>query len=132
MGSGSAGGRAVERGLRWPLEITEERSDGVSVLALSGRVGQRSAPQLAAAIGRLLDRPAPRLVLDFTLVDYISSAGLEVIATAASQFAAADGVLVLASVGEPVRIALDLAGLLERLLFEPSRERAVAVAIRRC
>jgi len=79
-----------------------------------------------------LDRPAPRLVLDFTLVDYISSAGLEVIATAASQFAAADGVLVLASVGEPVRIALDLAGLLERLLFEPSRERAVAVAIRRC
>src|SRR5439155_4210355 len=112
----------------WPLEITEGRSDGVSVLTLSGRVGQGSAPQLAAAIGRLMERPATRLVLDFALVDYISSAGLKVVETAGDGVAAAGGALVLASVSEPVRIALDLAGLLEHLLCEPSLARAIARA----
>jgi len=118
----------VNRGLRWPLDIAVEQADGVRVLALAGRVGRTSAPQLAEAIGSIADRTSPRLVLDFALVDYISSAGLEVIQTAAGRCTAARGALVLAAVPEAVRITLELSGVLDRVPMEASREQAIARA----
>jgi anti-anti-sigma factor len=126
-GSEQAGSR-VTRDLRWRLEITVEQTDGIRVLALAGRVSRTSAPHLAAAISGVPDHPGPRLVLDFALVDYISSAGLEVIETAAGRCAAARGTLVLAAVPEPVRIALELGGILDQVPIEASREQAIARA----
>jgi anti-sigma B factor antagonist len=112
------------------LRIVELRQDDVLVLELAGRVSAASAGLLTDAVSRAFAR-GDRLVVDFSGVDYLSSAGLR-----ALDAAAGDGVgngghpgrLVLCGVLEPVRIALDLAGLLPRLQVEPSREQAVARA----
>jgi anti-anti-sigma factor len=108
--------------------MAAEPDNGVQVLTPVGRVGQASAHLLAAAISEALER-TPRLVIDFASVDYISSAGLAVLDDAVSRVAERGGVLVLSTVSEPVRIALDLAGLLPQVPLEPSRERAVARAL---
>jgi anti-sigma B factor antagonist/stage II sporulation protein AA (anti-sigma F factor antagonist) len=114
----------LERHLKWPLELKAERSGDVQVLILTGRLGNHSARLLGDAIAEALVR-TPRIVVDFAGVDYISSAGLHVIRDAADRCARIGGALVLSTVAEPVRIALDLSLLLPRLCVEPSRDRAI-------
>lgn len=65
------------------------------------------------------------MVLDLTEMDYVSSAGLQAIGSAAARCTAMNGGLALCGVAAPVRIALELAGLLDLLAIEPSREAAV-------
>lgn len=96
-----------------------------------GRIGQDSAPALAAAIAASLARSNPLVVIDFEHADYVSSAGLRVILDAATRAASQSGMLVLASVCEPVRIALDLGGVLASVPLEASRTDAVARAKQR-
>ena len=118
------------RNLKWPLRIVEQRHDNVLVLELAGRVSAASAGSLTDAVARAFDR-GDRLVVDFSGVDYLSSAGLRALEVAAGQGdgnGGGSGTLVLCAVPEPVRIALDLAGLLSRLHIEPSRDLAIARA----
>ena len=111
--------------LKWPLRIVEERLDGVLVLALAGRLGAASARSLDAAVAEAVGRGDARLVVDLAAVDYVSSAGLNALASAAGLCARARGALVLCGLADPVRIALDLGGLIPELPVEASRDRAV-------
>ena len=100
--------------LRWPLRITQERQDAVLVLWLVGRLSVSSAPALAAAVADAVSGGDRHLVLDLGAVDYLSSAGLYALEAAADRCAAAGGSLLLRTASEPVRLALDLGGLLTR------------------
>jgi anti-anti-sigma factor len=107
--------------LRWPLRITQERREGVLVFRLAGRVGVTSAPALVAAVTDAVAREDRHLVLDLSAVDYLSSAGLNALEEAAERCAAAGGRLVLRSLSEPVRLALELGGLLTHLSRETDK-----------
>jgi stage II sporulation protein AA (anti-sigma F factor antagonist) len=111
--------------LKWPLRIVTERREGALVLALAGRLGAASADRFGAAVAEAVGRGEARLVIDLTEVDYVSSAGLNVLATAAGLCAQAGGALALCGLTDPVRIALDLGGLLPDVAIEPSRDRAI-------
>ena len=112
--------------LRWPLRIHEERRDGALILVLAGRLGTASAVQFDAAVADAVLRGDRRLVIDLKGVDYVSGAGLKALATAAGACAEARGSLALCELAEPVRIALDLGGLLAELPVERSRDDAIA------
>jgi anti-anti-sigma factor len=99
--------------LRWPLRITQERRDGTLVLVLAGRFGFASATSLTTAVAGALARGDRHLVLDLASVDYVSSAGLNALEAAADRCAETRGSLVLSAVSEPVRLALELGGLLK-------------------
>ena len=62
--------------------------------------------------------------MDMAGVDYVSSSGLQILGTAARSQTADGGALVLCCLSEPVRIAIELAGMLDALAIEPSREEA--------
>ena len=111
--------------LRWPLQISEEHVGGVLVLVLSGRLGAASAVRFDAAVAEAIGRGDVRLVVDMDQVDYISSAGLKALLAAGSQITSANGALSLCRLTEPVRVALDLGGLLEELTIDASREQAI-------
>lgn len=111
--------------LKWPLRVAQERRDGVLVLVLTGRLGAASAARFDAAVADAVDRGDARLVLDLEGVDYVSSAGLNALAAAADLCARARGALAVCALTDPVRIALDLGGLLPDLAIEPSREQAI-------
>jgi len=98
------------------------------VVILAGRLGAASSGGLSRALGEAISRGERRLVVDLGLVDYVSSAGLDALETAAGQCAGNRGALVLCNVSEPVRIVFDLAGLLPAFPIEPSREQGVARA----
>ncbi len=96
------------------------------VLTAAGRLGHASAGALSAALDAAIALGNRGLVIDLAQVDYLSSAGLTAIDKAAARLAGVSEILVLCAVPEPVRIALDLAGLLSHFPIESSRERAVA------
>ena len=120
------GGESARPRLRWPLRVTEELYDGVLIVVVAGRLSHASAGALNTALEQAIDRGHQELVIDFAHVDYVSSAGLMAIERAATHLAHIDGLLVLCCVAEPVRLALDLAGLLAHMPIDPSREHAAA------
>ena len=111
--------------LRWPLQISEEHVGGVLVLALAGRLGSASAVRFDAAVAEAIARGDVRLVVDMDQVDYVSSAGLRALLAAGSLITSAKGALSFCRLTEPVRIALDLGGLLSELSIEQTREAAI-------
>ncbi len=111
--------------LRWPLQIGEERVDGVLLLVLTGRLSAAGAVVFGAAVAEAVRRGDVRLVVDLGGVDYVSSAGLRALATAEDRCIRARGALSVCRLTEPVTIALDLAGLLSQLSIEPTREEAI-------
>jgi anti-anti-sigma factor len=112
--------------LRWPLRIEEERCNGVIVVTVTGRLGAASAEPFGAGLAEAISRGNARMVIDLQGVDYISSAGLAALAAAAGLCVQSQGALVVCGLTDPVRIALDLGGLLSELPVEPSREQAIA------
>jgi anti-anti-sigma factor len=104
----------------WVLETTLDPVPGGSVLTAKGRIGRVTAAGFAEAL-RAARSDNPRLVLDLRAVDYISGPGL----TALHEAADAAGALVLCGVNEAVRNTLELAGLVERVRIEESRQAAI-------
>jgi anti-anti-sigma factor len=112
--------------LKWPLHVTPVRCDNVLVIVLVGRLGQAAETTLNDTLTHAIGQGDIRVVLDLAGVDYISSPGLRAIASAADRCTAGHGMLVLCGVGEPVSIALELAGLATQIPMEPTRDLAVA------
>jgi len=94
------------------------------VLEVGGRIGQAASAAFGDALAQASRRAGNQVILDMAGVDYVSSSGLEVLRTAASSLTADRGALVLCRVSEPVRIAIQLAGLLDAFAIESSREDA--------
>jgi anti-anti-sigma factor len=112
--------------LSWRLRIVQERVNGVLVVSVAGRLGAASAGQFGAALAEAIGPRNVRIVIDLAGVDYISSPGLHILATTARRCAETGGALALCGLADPVRIALDLGGLLPDLAIEPSRDAAIA------
>lgn len=110
--------------LKWPLRVTHSQSDDILVLEVAGRIGHAASAAFSDALAQAARGAGNQLILDMAGVDYVSSSGLQVLREAASSMTAGRGALVLCRVSEPVRIAIQLAGLLDALAIESSREEA--------
>jgi len=88
------------------MDLAQKRIAGTIVLAPSGRIDHATAEAFKTSLGPHVARCAAgqdRLVLDFSAVEYISSAGLRVLMLAAKQAKAQGGVLAVAALQPIVR-----------------------------
>lgn len=107
------------------MQIAEARLDGVVAVAPAGRIDTTTAPMLERHLVALLTGGERRIVVDFSGVDYISSAGLRVLLLLARRVQEANGRLALCAMGEPVRQVFHLAGFLPLFTVCDSRDAAV-------
>jgi stage II sporulation protein AA (anti-sigma F factor antagonist) len=112
--------------LRWPLTITREGDRGTSVFVASGRLGTLTSGDLIEALASAIQAGERRFVLDLSGVDYLSSAGLLALDVIQGRLHMVKGDMVLCGITEPVRMALDLSGLLPTFTEAPSRDEALA------
>lgn len=107
------------------MEIQTTEHKRASVMTVEGRIDSATATDFENAVKDLIDKGVANLILDFSEVDFLSSAGLRVMVTARKALRGAGGDLVLANPSERVVETLDIAGL--DVLFEvfPDRESAV-------
>lgn len=64
------------------LDITREKHDQKIILRLSGRIDGATAPRLADELNKDIAHHHNHILLDFSDVDYLSSAGLRVLLAA--------------------------------------------------
>jgi anti-anti-sigma factor len=107
------------------MEIAEARHGGVDVIAPAGRIDTTTVGALDVRLTTLLAAASPRVVVDFSGVDYISSAGLRVLLVAARRVQSTGGRLALCRLGESVRHVFQLAGFLPLFTICDTREAAV-------
>lgn len=108
------------------MTIHESSQGGVHIIAPEGRIDTTTSGGVEEVLRRVLEDGARDLLVDFTLVDYISSAGLRVFLVLAKRMKDVHGRLVLCGMPQPVRQVFHLAGFMPLFTVEPSREAALA------
>jgi len=98
------------------VTITKALNGTTLEIALEGRLDTMTAPELEAELKSCMGS-AESLVLDFSKLDYISSAGLRVLLSAHKEMNAKDGMKVR-NVNELVREVLDVTGFADILTIE--------------
>ena len=99
------------------MTITEQKETGRLVLRVEGRLDTVTSPQLEQRLGDSLGE-IQELVLDFTSLEYISSAGLRVLLAAHKRMKRQEGDLVVRGVNENVRQVFTITGFIDMLHIE--------------
>ena len=107
------------------MQIAEARREGVVAVVPAGRIDTTTAPALEAHLNVLLAQGTRRIVVDFSRVDYISSAGLRVMLIVARRMKESNGRLALCAFPEPVRQVFQLAGFLPLFTVCESQDLAI-------
>ncbi len=105
-------------GLRIQLEEIEHRV----ILRIDGRVDAASAPILERKINSLIEEDHYLLILDFSQIDYLSSAGMRVLLSATKKLKSKKGRLILFSVADEVEEIIKMAGF-DKILHICSSEK---------
>ena len=98
------------------MTITATQNDKALEIALEGRLDTMTAPELEAELNKSL-AGAETLTLDFSKLDYISSAGLRVLLSAHKNMSAKGG-MKIKNVNEIVREVFDVTGFSDILTIE--------------
>lgn len=106
------------------MRVTASQQGGVQALALAGRLDAGNAAQVAGPLEALLTSGERKVLLDMSGVDYVSSAGLQVLLRAAKLADAGGARLVLCGVRAYVLEVLQMVGFASLLEMEPDCGRA--------
>lgn len=98
------------------MTITKKRNENKLVIALEGRLDTTTAPQLEAELKSEISG-VEELVMDFTDLAYISSAGLRVLLSA-QKIMNRQGSMVICNVNEDVMDVFDVTGFIDILTIE--------------
>ena len=108
------------------MEITVQEFKHCDLIAIKGRVDSTTAPQLAQALEAANDGGKYKLVVDMKDLEYMSSAGFRALLAAQRNSKRYNrGEVVLVSVPDRIREALELAGFTE--LFKTFDDPITAV-----
>lgn len=98
------------------MDIQKTRTEDQLQIALTGQLDTLSAPLLDAELSGF-DASVKQLSLDFTNLDYISSAGLRVVLTAQKEMNARQGKMTVSGANETIRHVFKLTGFSSVLTF---------------
>lgn len=106
------------------MEISTRTSGDIHIVAIAGSLDSTTSPEAQKALDAVL--AAGRTVaLDFSALDYISSAGLRVLLGAAKQLRASGGTLRLFGLNQSVREVFEISGFSTILAVYPSEAEAL-------
>ncbi len=102
--------------------------NGTAVLALFGDLDVDTVPSVRAALGRLLTRPTPHIVVDVAALDFCDSMGLAALVSGHQRAVARGGWVRLANPAAFLRQLLEVVGLTEHLVVYSDLDEALRAA----
>lgn len=93
------------------MNLVWSDTSGCYILEVTGNLDSNTAPEMSQEVEQHLEAQTKDLVIDFSNVDYISSAGLRVIIKANHILSAANNKVILCGLKDYVREVFDMAGL---------------------
>ncbi|HSW72497.1 MAG TPA: STAS domain-containing protein [Chlamydiales bacterium] len=108
------------------LSIELETLENKVILRLEGRLDVSSSSILEKKLNTLMQEKHFFLLLDFSQIDYLSSAGLRVLLSMSKQLKAKKGALVLFSLSDEVMDVVKVAGFDRILQIYTSEQQALS------
>lgn len=108
--------------------VTELRNDikgDVLVLRFSGRLDALTTPELEKQVYQFIDRGQHKLLLDFSGVDYISSAGMRMLLATTKKLKSLSGQMILCSTSVNVMDVFKMSGFDHVLQISPTENEAL-------
>jgi anti-anti-sigma factor len=107
------------------MEIAEESVGDVCVVVAQGRLDGSTSAMFAERLDKLVGTRA-KLLVDFSGVGFVTSAGLRVLLSIVKKTKAASGALALCGVQASVREILDITGLTPMIEIYPKRAEGLS------
>lgn len=92
------------------MEIATKKEGAAQVVSVKGRIDAVTAPEFEKGLSALMAGGDTTLVLDFSGLEYISSAGLRSILSMAKQLKAKEGKMLFAGLQGPVKDVFKISG----------------------
>jgi anti-anti-sigma factor len=108
------------------MQISDESVGGVCVVTARGRLDGAASGLFGERVQSLIRPERPKMLIDFTGIDFVTSAGLRVVLTILKKVKSANGVFALCGVQASVREVLEITGFAGMIQIFPGREAALA------
>ncbi len=92
------------------MNITTTEVEGITIAAFEGNLDTNTAPDAEERLGELLEKGVTKILVDFTTLDYISSAGLRVLLVTTKRLGGAGGSMRLCGLNETVDEVFEISG----------------------
>jgi anti-anti-sigma factor len=106
------------------MQISTRTSNDIHIVAISGSMDSTTSPEAQKSLNAVL-AGAKKVALDFSALDYISSAGLRVLLGAAKHLRASGGTLGMFGLNQSVREVFEISGFSTILSIYPSEAEAL-------
>lgn len=108
------------------MNIGTRALNDVTVVAIAGNLDSNTSPQAQQAFDTILAAGGKKIAVDFTALDYISSAGLRVLLGTAKRLNTAGGALRVFGLNDTVREVFEISGFSTILAVFPTEAEALA------
>ena len=95
------------------MRISIKATDDVMVLDIEGKLDALTSPEAESRITRLVEDGANKILVDFDKLDYVSSAGLRVLLSAAKRLESDGGELRICCLNDIVKEVFDISGFIK-------------------
>jgi len=108
------------------VEIEDERVGDVHVVTPHGRLDGIYSSAFANRVGAMIVGPNPKILIDFTDIDFVTSAGLRAVLVLMKKAKASGGVFGICGVNPQVQEVIDISGFSEIFSIHPGRAEGIA------
>ncbi len=92
------------------MNITTTEVEGITIAEFEGNLDTNTAPDAEERLGELLEKGVTKILVDFTTLDYISSAGLRVLLVTTKRLGGTGGSMRLCGLNETVNEVFEISG----------------------
>jgi anti-anti-sigma factor len=109
------------------MEINKKEENGIVSIAIKGRLDADSSLEAEKVVKEALEGETSRLLFNLGELEYLSSAGLRVLLTAAKEMRRRDGKIVLCDLNEFVKEIFEVSGFQSLIPIADSVESGIEV-----
>lgn len=107
------------------MQISTRTSNDIHIVAITGSLDSGTSPEAQKSLDAVV-AGAKKVALDFSQLDYISSAGLRILLGAAKQLRAKGGTLGMFGLNQSVREVFEISGFSSILSVHESEAEALS------
>ncbi len=108
------------------MDLREEAVEDVTVVAVEGRLDTQTADRFSKRLTELVRSGHPRVLVEGSSLNYVSSAGFHAILLAAKLATESGGALAVCGLSAPIRRIVEIGGFDQLFETYNSREEALA------
>ncbi len=107
------------------MEISQEKSNDVAVITLKGRLNVTTTAELEKVFDKLFEDGETKVLVECRELEYISSAGLRALLSAAKQFKKVSGEIALSGLSQNVKQVFEISGFTSIFPIYATRDEAL-------